>query len=122
MARVRDVMGTGASATHAQAIAGTTGSVTAAGTTQGAATLLSFETNVVTSAGSADSVVLPTGAQGSNPGDLAYVQAISATTVQVFPGGADTINGSTSAVNVAQNKMGVFKRLTNSTWGAFVTA
>lgn len=122
MSRVRDVMGLGTSAETAKAVAGTAGAVTAAGTTQGAATLLAYETNSVTSAGGADAVVLPTGVQGSNPGDLAYVQAISATTVQVFPGGSDTINGSASALNVAQNKMGVFKRLTNSTWGAFVTA
>lgn len=122
MARIRDLMGTGNSAGSAKAIAGTTGSITAAGTTQGAATLLSYETNVVTSAGGADAVVLPTGAQGSQPGDTCYVQAISATTVQVFPGGADTANASTSAISLAQNKMLIAKRLTNSAWGYIVTA
>lgn len=122
MARVRDCMGTGSSATNAQAIAGTAGAITAAGTTQAAATLLSYETNAVTSAGSADAVVLPTGAQGSNPGDSAYVLALSSTTVQVFPGGSDTINGSTSAVNVAQNKMAIIKRYSATAWGLIVTA
>lgn len=122
MARVRDLMGTGNSAESAKAIAGTTGTIAATGTTQATGKLLSYETNNVTSGAGADSVVLPTGAQGSNPGDSCYVLAPSATTVQVFPGGADTINGSASAVNVAQNKMAVIKRFTNSTWGLVVTA
>lgn len=122
MARIRDLMGTGNSAGAAKAIAGTAGAITAAGTTQGAATLLSYETNQVTTAGGADAVVLPTGAQGSQPGDTAFVLNGSATTAQVFPGGSDTINGSTSAINVAQNKMLICKRTGATTWGAMVTA
>jgi hypothetical protein len=122
MARIRDLMGTGNSAGAAQAIAGTAGTIAASGTTQATAKMCSFETNNVTSGAGADSVVLPTGAQGSQPGDSCYVIAVSATTVQVFPGGADTINGSASAVNVAQNKMAILKRYTSSTWGLIVTA
>lgn len=122
MARVRDCMGTGAAAEFAKAIAGTVGSVTAAGTSQGASTLLSFETNLVTTASSQVGVVLPTGAQGSNPGDSCYVFCSTSDTSTVYPGGSDTINGSTSAVNVAQNKQGVFKRYSNSAWGFNVTA
>lgn len=122
MARVKDLMGTGNSAGAAKAIAGTSGSITAAGTTQGAATLLSFETNTLTTAGSADAVVLPTGAQGSNPGDTCYIINPSSTAAQVFPGGSDTINGSTSAINVAQNKILICKRFGATTWGAIVTA
>jgi hypothetical protein len=122
MSRVRDLMGTGNSAESAKAIAGTTGTIAATGTTQATGKMCSFETNHVTSGAGADSVVLPTGAQGSNPGDACFVLAASATTVQVFPGGADTVNGSTSAFNVAQNKMGIFKRTGATTWGAMVTA
>jgi len=122
MARIRDLMGTGNSAGSAKAIAGTTAAVTAAGTTQGAATLLSAETNIVTTAGGADAVVMPTGAQGSQPGDSCYVQNPSSTTCQVFPGGSDSANGSTSAISLAQNKMLIAKRLTATTWGYIVTA
>jgi len=122
MARVRDLMGTGNSAGSARAIAGTAGAVTAAGTTQGAATLLSFESNTVTTAGGADAVVLPTGALGSVPGDMCYVNNPSSTTAQVFPGGADTINGATSAINVAQNKILILKRFSATAWGSIVTA
>jgi hypothetical protein len=122
MARLRDLIGTGNSAASAKAIAGTTGAITAAGTTQATGTLLSYETNHVTTAGGADSVVLPTGAQGSQPGDSCFVLTGSATTCQVFPGGADTINGATSAINVAQNKMAIIKRTGATTWGLMVTA
>lgn len=122
MARVRDLMATGQQGTAAQSIAGTYGAITAAGTTQGAATLLSYETNLLTTGAGADSVVLPTGAQGSQPGDSCFVLNGSATTAQVFPGGSDTINGSTSAVNVAQNKQAVLKRYSATAWGLMVTA
>lgn len=122
MARIRDLMGTGNSAGAASAIAGTSGAVTAAGTAQGTATLLGYETNAVTAASSNDGVVLPTGAQGSQPGDMCYVLTVSSTTAKVYPGGSDTINGSTSAISVAQNKMLTIKRFTNTAWGAVVTA
>lgn len=122
MPRIRDLMGTGNSANSARAIAGTFANVTATGTTQGAAALLSAETNYVTTAGGAVAVVLPTADQGSQPGDMSYVFCSTATTCTVFPGGSETINGSTSAVNVAQNKMAVLKKFTNTAWGLMVTA
>lgn len=122
MARVRDLMGTGNSAGSARAIAGTAGAITAAGTSQATSTLLSYETNFVTTASSQVGVVLPTGAQGSAAGDSAYVFCNTSDTCTVYPGGSDTINGSTNAVNVAQNKMLILKRLTNTAWGAVVTA
>ena len=122
MARVRDCIGTGSAPINAQAIAGTAGSITAAGSSQGASTLLSYETNFVTTASSAVGVVLPTGAQGSMPGDSCYVFCNTSDTATVYPGGADTINGSSSAVNVAQNKMAVLKRFTSTQWGLIVTA
>lgn len=122
MARVRDLTGTGAQPTHAEAIAGTYGAVTAAGTGASTATLLSYETNAVTAASSNDGVILPTGAQGSNPGDTCYVLTVSSTTAKVYPGSGDTINGSTSAVSVAQNKQAVLKRYSATQWGAMVTA
>lgn len=122
MARIRDLMGTGNSAESAKAIAGKAGTVAAAGTTVGAATLLSYETNLVTTAGGADAVVLPTAAQGSQPGDTCYVLNLSATTAQVFCATTETLNGATSAVNVAQNKMAILKKFSNSAWGMLFTA
>ena len=122
MARVRDCMGTGSAPANAQAIAGTAGAITAAGSSQGASTLLSFETNFVTTASSAVGVVLPTSAQGSANGDTCYVFCNTSDTATVYPGGSDTINGSSSAVNVAQNKMAVIKRFTSTQWGLVVTA
>lgn len=122
MARIRDLMGTGNSAGSAKAIAGTAGDITAAGTTQGAATLLSYETNFVTTGAGADSVVLPTGAQGSQAGDSCYVFNNTSTTCQVFPGGSDVANNSTSAISLAQSKMLICKRFNNTEWGYIVTA
>lgn len=122
MARVRDLMGSGLSAQAAKAVAGTAGTVTAAGTTQGTATRLSYAANAVSAASSQTGVVLPTAAQGSMPGDVVYIRTTSSTAASVYPGGSDTLNGSTSAISVAQNKMLTCVRFTNSTWGAMVTA
>lgn len=121
MARIRDLMGTGNSAESAKAIAGKAGAITAAGTTAAAATVLGFETNNVTTAGGADAVVLPTSAQGSQPGDTCYVLNLASTTAQLFCAATETLNGATSAVSVAQNKMAVCKKFTNSAWGVVVT-
>lgn len=123
MARIRDCVGTGSSPANAQAIAGTVGAITAAGSSsQANATLLSYETNFVTTASGADSVVLPTGAQGSLPGDKCYVFNNTSTSCNCYPGGSDTANGSTSAISVAQNKMLTCKRLTATQWGYSITA
>lgn len=122
MARVRDCIGTGSAPINAQAVAGTAGSLTAVGTSQGAGTLLSYETNFITTASSQVAVVLPTGAQGSMPGDTCYVFCNTSDTATVYPGGSDTINGSSSAVNVAQNKMAIIKRFNATQWGLIVTA
>ena len=123
MARIRDLMGTGNSAEAAKAIAGTRGAITAAGSnSQANGTLLSFETNFVTTGAGADSVVLPSGAQGAQPGDTVYVFNNTSTSCNCFPGSTDTANGSTSAVSIAQNKMACFKRVSSSGWGYFITA
>src|SRR5690348_15600734 len=110
MARVRDLMGAGASSGLAKAIAGTWGTVTAAGTGASTATVLSYETNAVTAAGSADGVSLPTAAQGSQPGDEVYVLVTSSTSGKVYSGTGETLNGSSSAITVAQNKMLLCKK------------
>jgi hypothetical protein len=122
MARIKDVMGAGTSSGQARAIVGTWGTVTAAGTGASTATVLSYETNAVTAAGSADGVVLPTAAQGSQAGDTVYVLVTSSTTGKVYAASGETLNGSSSAISVAQNKMLVCKKYTATAWGAIVTA
>lgn len=126
MARIRDLMGTGNSAGSAYAIAGTAGNiVAAANNAQAGATLLSYETNYVTTGATTNSVVLPTAAQGAQPGDLCYVFNASSTSANCFPGGSEKANASTSAVTVAQNKMAVFKRMPyggTTDWAYLITA
>lgn len=122
MARAIDIMGAGLQAQTARAAAGTFATVTAAGTTQGTATVLSAAANNVTTAASQTGVVLPTGAQGSMPGDVVFVFVNSATSGSVYPGGSDKLNGSTSAITVAQNKMLTCVRMSATAWGAMVTA
>lgn len=119
MPLANELTGSGAAGQLAKAVLGSAGAVTAAGTAQATATPLGVANAAVTAAGSADGVLLPSNAQ---PGEEYWVLTVSSTTAKVYPGGADTINGSTSAISVAQNKMAVFKRFTATTWGAFFTA
>lgn len=122
MSRVKDLMGTGTAPIAALNL-NSCGTVVSAGTgSQAAGKLLDYAANNLTTAGSLDTFVLPTGAQGSMPGDVIYAYTPGATTGVVYPGGADTINGSTSAVSIAQAKMGVFTRFTSTSWGFTVTA
>lgn len=124
MSRIRDLMGTGNSAGSAKAIAGTHGTLAAAGTSsQANSTMASYETNYVTVGGAtANGVVLPTSAQGSQPGDSCTIFNLSSTACLVYPGGSETANGSTSAISVAQNKMLILKRVVSTGWGYIVTA
>jgi hypothetical protein len=122
MARVKDAMGAGTSAQQAKALVGTAGAVTAAGTNAATATVLSYAANAVTAASSLDGVVLPTGAQGSSPGDVVHVLTVSSTTAKVYPASGETLNGGSSAISVAQNKMLICVKYTGTAWGAIVTA
>ena len=122
MAQVRQLMGSGFSGGQALAISNR-GAVTAAGSSsQANGTLLSYGANDVTTAASADSVVLPTSAQGSIPGDVVYVTVSTSTSGKLYPGGSETINGSTSAVTVAQNKTAMCVRSSSTNWGLIITA
>lgn len=123
MPRVRDLMGTGQSALAAQAIAGTSGQVTGTGTgSQAAGIILSYENNDCVTAASLDTFVLPTMAQGSAVGDTVWVTVETSTSGVVYPGGTETIVGSTGAKTVAQHKTGCFKRSSSTNWGYLVTA
>lgn len=123
MARVRDVMGTGQSALSAQNIVNGSGQVTSTGTgSQAAGTLLSYANNDCITASSLDTFVLPTVAQGSVVGDVVYATVETSTSGVIYPGGAETIVGSTSAKTVAQHKTAVFVRSSATNWGYLVTA
>lgn len=123
MARVRDLMGTGQAALAAQAIAGTSGQVTGTGTgSQAAGVILSYANNDLITAASLDTFVLPTVAQGSVVGDVVYATVETATSGVIYPGGTETIVGSTSAKTVAQHKTALFVRSSATNWGYLVTA
>lgn len=123
MARVRDLMGTGSQPANAQAAVGTSGQVTATGTgSQGAGVILSYANNDLVTASSLDTFVLPTVAQGSTVGDVVYATVETSTSGVIYPGGSDTIVGSTSAKTVAQHKTAMFVRSSQTNWGYIVTA
>lgn len=123
MARVRDAMGTGSQAGNAQALVNSSGQVTGTGTgSQGAGVILSFGNNDCVTASSLDTFVLPTAAQGATVGDVVYVTVETSTSGVVYPGGSDTIVGSTSAKTVAQHKTAIFVRSSATNWGYLVTA
>lgn len=122
MPRTNALMGSGFSPGQAKGIC-ERGAVTAAGSaSQANGTKLSYAVNDVTTAGSADSVVLPTSAQGSQPGDMVTVTVETSTTGKLYPGGAETINGSASAVDVAQHKTAFLVRNSSTNWGLVITA
>lgn len=123
MPRKLNLMGLGTQGQLASAICGGVGSITAAGSaSQANATLLGHETNAVTTAGGADSVVMPTTAQRSEIGDSCLVYNLSSTSLNIYPGGSETANGSTSAVALAQNKGFWAKRISSTNWMYVVTA
>lgn len=97
-----------------------TGIVAHAGGGQGSATLLTGQFNSVdTVATAADSVALP---PASYPGQEVEVVNNTATSMQVFGSGTDTINGVATATGVAQaaGKMAVYKAVTIGTGAAWV--
>lgn len=115
MPSAKTLIGIGAPALWANQVGFTVSSKTAAGTTQAAATLITTNLTLVTTAGGADSVRLPPTAIGDGP---YIVAAISSTTAQVFPPTGGTIQGGSTdaAFNVAQNKTAMFFKTTATAW------
>lgn len=123
MARVRDAMGAATPALQALALVNTSGQVTGTGTgSQAAGVLLSYANNDCVTASSLDTFVLPTMAQGSAIGDVVYATVETSTSGVIYPGGTETIVGSTSAKTVAQHKTAMFIRSSTTNWGYLVTA
>ena len=94
--------------------------LTAAGTSQGAATLVTSSCHLVTTAGSQTGVILPSAAL-SDVGDEYKLFCDSATTMIVYPAGSETLQAAAS-VNVAQNKMIWLKRLSATKWAYIISA
>jgi len=112
---VRKLIGGGISAGAASAMIGSAGATTAAGTTAGTATVLAYINNVVTTAGGATGVILPSGA---GIGDSYTVYVTTATTALIYPPSGGNIggNGVDTGVTVLQDTMATFTRLTNVIW------
>lgn len=123
VARAEDLIGQGLPAPLAEWVGTSVAAVTAAGTTQGAATALGLnQTGVVlTTAGGADACKLPANA----PLWREYIVAVtSATTGQVFPPTGEDINaaGANAAVTVVTLLARKFIKISATHWVSFVAA
>jgi hypothetical protein len=115
---LRSLLGSGFQGVAAQALVGSPPvTIAGIGTTQSGAAPLSGATCLLTTASGQTAFVLPASGPGSNPGDEIYVYNTTATTALIYPAGAETIDGSTNDVTVAQNAKTSFRRLTTTNWG-----
>jgi len=116
-----EVIGLGMSPKLAGLVGNLPSAKTGAGTTLGAATAITTNFTVLTTAGGADAFILPASPAGAGP----YIVANpSATTAQIFPRTGETIQGgsASAAFNVAQNKTAMFWKTSSTAWVAVLTA
>lgn len=121
MAQLSKVQGSGASAAHALAIVGNTSSaLTALGSSQGTALLLSNENNEVTTTSASTGVQLPINLIG----DAIFVANYGAQTLSVYGQTGESIqSGSANAAfSVAQNKTAMFIKVSSTRWAAILSA
>jgi len=121
MALSARVMGGGFSAGQAKALAGgVAGSVSAAGTTQGTATVLTASINYITTAAASSGVILP----NAEVGDSVDIYNGGANTLTIYPPTSGKINSaSTNAgVSLATNTMMRLTKLTATQWGGILSA
>lgn len=119
--QVRNVLATGASGLHAQAISGFAATaLTATGSTQLTALVLSADVNEVTTAAASTGVMLP----AASPGDEVVVANYGAQTLSVYGQLGESIsNGSANAAfSVAANKSCYFVKASNTRWNSILTA
>ena len=92
----------------------------AGGGRTGAPVLVLGSNEVTTVASGADSVVLPVAV----PGSVVFVVNATATSMQVFANGSDTINGTAGATGVAQagNKYALYVAADLGQWYRILTA
>lgn len=96
------------------------GALTATGSTQGTALLLSAANNYVGTAGSGTGVQLPS----VSPGDFIVVGNGGANTLSVYGQTGETIQGGSAnaAFSVATNKAAIFYKMTSTAWVAIYSA
>lgn len=114
MPLAKNVMGAGIASGKARAINGNNvnATITAAGTTQGTATSLLADVNVITSASSAQGVILYSGV----PGDDQWVYNDTLVDIRVYPHSGATVNQlSTNTAFVLAPKTCCHCKLINST-------
>ena len=121
MATAADMMQGGMSAGQAAAANGIVNSaVSAAGTTQGTATLLVSSTNVVTTAGASSGVILT----NSQIGDEYEILNLGANPVTVYPPTSGQINNlpANTGFLLAMNTAVKVKKFTATRWMGFLSA
>jgi hypothetical protein len=121
--QLKNLMGAGQSALSANSISGYSSvALTATGSTQATALLLSSDVNEVTTTASSTGVLLPANAA---PGDELVIANFGAQTLSVYPSGTtDTINAlsAQTAFSVASGKTCYFVKVSSTRWASILTA
>ena len=121
MSTVQDLMGLGMPGPLASRIGNSPITITAVGTAAVGAAAIQSSLSILTTAGGATAVILPSGA---SLGRVFWVFCNTATTALVFPHtGGNFNNGTTDAsFSLAQNKTAGFIRISSTVWVSVLTA
>lgn len=116
------LMGLGMPAALAGTIVGNVdgGALTATGTSQATALLLSKSFNYIGTTAASTGVQLP----ACDPGDSVVIANAGASTLSVYGQTGDTIDGGSAnaAFSVATNTTAIFYRITSTAWAALLSA
>jgi len=121
MVQIKSLMGSGLSAMASTSISGTCGTaLTATGSTQATALLLSADVNEVTTTASSTGVQLPVSAIG----DEITVGNYGANTLSVYGQTGEGIGSgaANAAFSVAANKAAIFRKVSSTRWIAILSA
>jgi len=119
MSTPADLMGLGMAAGLANRIGNNPITVTTAGTSAGAATLMTGSRMfTLSTAGSQTGGILDS---GFSIGAIVYVDCATATTGIVYPQTGGTINGG-SSLSLAQNKSAILWKFSSTAWKSVLTA
>lgn len=120
--RAGNIMGSGISAAAALNISGTVAdSLTATGSTQGTALILSADTNVVTTTAASTGVVFTSATQ---PGDEIVVKNLGASSLSVYPASGESIDSvaTNGAYALATTKSAMFIKTSATRWISILSA
>lgn len=124
MTMAKEMMGGGFSAGQAQAVGGQAGTVAAAGSAQGDATLVTASLTIVTAADGTKGVILPAG----QVGDELWIQNNAGSTLKVYPptGAAINVTGTglgtgNAAHSLLTYKCGIYKCVSTTQWFVVLT-